>query len=283
MALQERERQPRVDRLHPQAHLAQLHGQRVHVHAVDAAAHHVAERALVVVRRGRAGGPDAGDVIGEPARRREQEVSRPTGGVDDRQFQECLVGPVGMGADRVLDHRIEGAVEQDLHQLVRRVVAAGRLPCMASALVGAGEGEGTSVPGDLRDQLQQALVDVAEFVRAPCRASSRARVRPAHEATPGGTESPRQRTVVESSRRQAPGIPRARTGRRARAARDRGSPPASPPEDDADGLPQVSMPVVGAHGAPPGREGGAGRSRRRRARGPRRRRPSGAAGPALRP
>ena len=154
MAFQERERQARIDRLHPQAHLADLDRQRVHVDAVDAPPDDVAERVLVVVRRGRAPRPDARDAIGEPTRRREQEVPRPAGGVDDRQLQKGIDGTLGMSVDRALDYGVEGAREEELHELVRRVVAAGCLPCMAPAFAGAREGEGTSVTGDLRDELE---------------------------------------------------------------------------------------------------------------------------------
>ena len=74
VAFQEREGQARIDGLHPEAHLADLDRQRVHVDAVDASADDVAQRGLIVVRRGRTPRPDASDAVGEPARRREQEV-----------------------------------------------------------------------------------------------------------------------------------------------------------------------------------------------------------------
>ena len=80
-------------------------------------------------------------MIGESARRRKQEVPRPAGGIDDRQLEEGIDGTLGMSVDRARDHGIEGAREEELHELVRRVVAAGYLPCMASAFVGAREGE----------------------------------------------------------------------------------------------------------------------------------------------
>ena len=95
MAFQERERQARIDRFHPEAHLAQLDGQRIHVDAVDAPPNDVAERVLVVIRRGRTCRPDARDVIGEPARSSEQKVPRAASRVDDRQLKESIGGTIG--------------------------------------------------------------------------------------------------------------------------------------------------------------------------------------------
>ena len=193
MALQEREGQARIDRLHPEAHLADLDRQRVRVDAVDAPPDDVAERALVVVRRGRAPGPEARDVIGEAAGRGEQEVSRSAGGVDDRQIEKGVGGMLGVRVDRAPDHGIEGAREEALHELVRGVVAAGGLPGMAPALAGAREGEGTPAPGDLRDQLEKALVDVAELVRphvAPVHANEPRRLAKPRQMEEGGEERP---------------------------------------------------------------------------------------------
>ena len=166
MTLQEREGQSRIDRLHPEAQLADLDRQRIPVDAVDALPDDVAECAPIVVRRWRAAGPDARDAISEATRSREQEVSRPARGVDDCQIEKGIGGMLGMSVDGALDHRIESARKQALHKLVRCVVAAGRLPGMALALVGTREGKGPPVPGDLRNQLKKSLVDVAKFVRS---------------------------------------------------------------------------------------------------------------------
>ena len=244
MALEKREGQARVDRLHPEAHLAELDGQRVPVDAVDAPPDDVAQRTLIVVRRGRAPRPDARDAVGEPARRREQEVPRPAGGVDDGHIEKGIDGTLGMRVDRALDDGIEGTFEQDLHELVRGVVAARRLPRMTPALAGAREGEGTPVPGDLRDQLKKALVDVAELVRT--------HVAPVHANEPGRLAKPREmeerpekRAVLESRRIEV----RALLGRE--QAGEGGQPETrfaagEAAEDDPDGLPEVALPVVGA-------------------------------------
>ena len=106
MALQERQGQPRIDGLHPEAHLADLHGQRVRVHAVDAAPDDIAEGALVIVRRGRASGADAGHAVGEPACRGEQEVAGAARGVDDGKVQQRFDGTLGIGVDGAVDDRV---------------------------------------------------------------------------------------------------------------------------------------------------------------------------------
>ena len=143
-------------------YFADLDRQRIHVDAVDAPPDDVAECALIVVRCGRASHPDARDAVGEPPRCREQEVPRAAGGVDDGQLQKCFDGVFGMRVDRAFDHRVEGAREEKLHQLVGCVVAACRLPRMASALVRRLRRQKERPSSDdLRDQLQEALVDVA--------------------------------------------------------------------------------------------------------------------------
>ena len=109
MTLQEREGQARIDRLHPEAQLADLDRQRIPVDAVDALPDDVAECAPIVVRRWRAAGPDARDAISEATRSREQEVSRPARGVDDCQIEKGIGGMLGMSVDGALDHRIESA------------------------------------------------------------------------------------------------------------------------------------------------------------------------------
>ena len=281
MALQERERQPRIDRLHPQAHLADLDRQRIHVDAVDAPPHDVAERALVVVRCGRTPRPDASDAIGEPARRRQQEVPRPAGGVDNRQLEERIDGTVGMSVDRALDDGIESACEEELHEFVRRVVAPGRLPCMASTLVGARKGERTSVRGDLRNQLEKALVDVAKLIRT--------HVAPVHANEPGGFAKPRQ---LEEGAEEHAILQVRRVDVRALLPREQAGEGGQPeprfatckaPEDDPDGLPEIALAIVRAPADGPVAKATETVSIGVEPGGPRRRRSSGAAGSVLRP
>ena len=126
---------------------------------------------------------------------------------------------IGMSVHRMLDHGIEGACEEKLHQLVRRVVAAGRLACMASALVGARKREGTAVLGNLRDQFEKALVDVPELIRA--------HVAPVHTnqsrrlAKPGQMEqSAEERSVLDLRRVKLRALIRREQFPRGRAARD---------------------------------------------------------------
>ena len=244
VAFQEREGQARIDRLHPEAHFADLDRQRVHVDTVDAPPDDVAECVLVVVRRGCAPRPDARDAIGEPARRREQEVPGPAGGVDDRQLEKGIDGTLGMSVDRALDHGIEGAREEELHELVRGVVAAGRLPCMTPALAGARKGEGTSVAGNLRDKLEKALVDVAELVRT--------HVAPVHANEPRGLAKPRQ---TEEGAEESAVLQLRRIEIRALLRREQAGEGGQPeprfaackaPEDDRDGIPEIAMAIVGA-------------------------------------
>ena len=108
---------------------------------MDASAGHVAERTLVVLRCGRAAGPEPSDAVREPACRREQEVPGTARGIDDGEVQQCIDGTLGVGVDRAVDNRIERAAQENLNEFVRRVVATGGLPCMANALVRAREGE----------------------------------------------------------------------------------------------------------------------------------------------
>ena len=171
-------------------------------------------------------------------------MPRPAGGVDDRQLQKGIDGALGMRVDRALDHGIEGAVEQHLHELVRRVVTSGRLPRVAPALAGTREGERPAVPGDLRDQLEKALVDVAELVRT--------HVAPVHANEPGWLAKPREteeraeeRAVLQLRRVEV------RAFSRSEQAGEGGQPEtgfaaSEAAEDDRDGLPQVALPVVGA-------------------------------------
>ena len=59
-------------------------------------------------------------------------------------------------------NRVEGRVEQALHEAVRRVVAAGGLAFVAGEL---GEGKPRAVGADLRSQCEEAFVNAAKLFR----------------------------------------------------------------------------------------------------------------------
>jgi hypothetical protein len=78
-------------------------------------------------------------------------------------------GPSGhspLAIDHSLNHRLERAVEQHLHEAVGRVVAARGLARVALGLASRRERELATVLGDLGDQLEQALVDATELLGA---------------------------------------------------------------------------------------------------------------------
>ncbi len=139
------------------------HGHRVAVDAVDAGARHVAQRVAVVGRRGDAAGAGAREPGGDAARGREQEMAGAAGRIETVTREQRRRRVVGLGLDAV-EHRIERAVEQRLHQAVGRVVAAGGLARVALGLAAFGEGEAAAVVGELRRELQQALVDRAQLL-----------------------------------------------------------------------------------------------------------------------
>ena len=168
VVVEEGERLAGFQRFEPQAHAAQLGGHRVDVHAVEAAADHVAQGVLVEERRGFALAlrqrAHAGQVPGQPVRRADEEVAGADGRVADLEGEDGLLGlGAGLALDRLLHHRVEGGVEQALHQRVGRVVGAGGLALVAGEL---GEGEAGAVGADLRGQREQALVDAAQFLGA---------------------------------------------------------------------------------------------------------------------
>ena len=101
----------------------------------------------------------------------------PTIGIDQvHRIDASLGGPTTRGVaaacitlaptgDGDLDHRLQGRVEQYLHQAIGRVVGPGRLPGVPLGLVAGGEGEAAVVGRDDGDELEEALVDAAELLR----------------------------------------------------------------------------------------------------------------------
>ncbi len=132
----ERRRHPRDAGRQPQAVLRPFHRLAADVHAVDAAAHHLAHRTPQRVRRPV---PLAGlrHPSRDPAGRRDQEVPRAARRVADCHCQQGLrdfrgLVPVlpplrGLPAplDRGVENRFEGAVEKAIHERRRQAVGHG--------------------------------------------------------------------------------------------------------------------------------------------------------------
>jgi len=113
---------------------------------------------------------DTGDARRNPSCRREQEVTRAAGRVDDRKFQQRLGGIVRLGLGLVEDG-VEGCVEQRLNEAVGRVVRAGGLTLVALLLGGlGGEDQRLAVIAQLWLQFEEGFVDGPQFFslhRAP--------------------------------------------------------------------------------------------------------------------
>jgi len=77
----------------PQSYLAQLHGQGVLVHPVDAVGDDVPNGLpLGLRRRFLLPGPDSGELPAQAAGGRKQEVARAAGGVEDADGEESVFG-----------------------------------------------------------------------------------------------------------------------------------------------------------------------------------------------
>src|SRR6202030_3665465 len=63
-----------------------------------------------------------------------------------------------------VEHRVERAVEQHLHETVGGVVAAARLAGVALCLAALSESEAAPVVSEARGELQEALVDRAQLL-----------------------------------------------------------------------------------------------------------------------
>src|SRR5690606_35052558 len=111
-------------------------------------------------------------------------VAGAAGGVDDGELEERSGGVLRVGRDGALDDGLEGAVEQDLNEAVGGVVAAAGLAGVALGLAAGEEGELAAPLLDLRDELEEALVDAAELLGA--------HVAPVHAGEAGGLAQPRE-------------------------------------------------------------------------------------------
>ena len=165
LLVEEGQRLAGLQRLQPQRHLGQLDGHRVDVDAVDAAADDAAQRGADhgVGRLGFAGFL-GGEALGDPPGGGDEEVPGAAGGVADGDVEQrrdpFRGGPVGA---RLVEQRVERGVQQAVDQRGRRVVGAGLLALVA--------GQRLQRVGELLvvvagDQLQQRLVDAAEFLGA---------------------------------------------------------------------------------------------------------------------
>ena len=162
--IEEGERLARLECLDPECNLAELDRERVAIDAVDAAGHDLAERVLKLDLGGRAGAAELGDAGGRPARGAEQEVAGAAGGIENRQAQDGGDGVRGVARFGRVQDRVEGGIQEELHERFGGVVGAGLLALVAAGLAAFGEGEGAGVGRGTRRQLEQALVDRAQFL-----------------------------------------------------------------------------------------------------------------------
>ncbi len=159
--IEERQWKSGFDDLHPEAPLAQIHGHRIEIDAVEAATDDLLQGASVFDFRGFAVGREACDVGRHASSRREEKVASSARWIKDGKVEERLDGLVGIPCDGVGDGGFECAVEHDLDETVGRVVAPGRAPRVAVGLVDDIQRDVRPFPlGHLRPEIQETLVDV---------------------------------------------------------------------------------------------------------------------------
>ena len=110
--------------LEPEGDLAEFHGQRVEVDAVDAVADDVADRRAVGARRGLllAGAHD-GQLGGDAAGGGQQDVAGAAGDVGDAQGEQSAVSGSRL-LESLGDQMVEGVLDQRLDEFVRRCSAS---------------------------------------------------------------------------------------------------------------------------------------------------------------
>ena len=125
----------------PQGYLAQVDGQRVLIHRVDAVANHIADGGAVLDETGfflsRA---NLGQLVGDAACSRQQEVTGPRCRVADAQSKESpflALRRLG-GGQPIFYDRDKRTVNELMHQFRRRVVRAGLFAFGASSQLEAG-------------------------------------------------------------------------------------------------------------------------------------------------
>ena len=164
--IEEGKRLARLQRLDPERDLAEFDRHRVAVDVEYAVRDDLAQGVLECLLAGCAQRAVAGDTGSGPAGGAEQEVAGSASGIDDREFQDFGHRIGGVARLRRVEHRIERGGEQELHEAVGRVVAAGRLAFVPSVCgVAHREAEVAGFQIHKRDQFEQAFVDRPEFFR----------------------------------------------------------------------------------------------------------------------
>ena len=169
--VEEGERLAGLEGLDPERHLAELDRERVAIDAMDAAGDDLAERVLELDLGGCAGAAELGDAGGGAAGGAEQEVAGAAGGVEDRQAQDRGDRVRGVARLGGVQDRVEGGIQQELHERFGGVVGAGLLALVAAGLAAFGEGEGAGVGGGARASARAGPRRPSPAPRSPCRAS----------------------------------------------------------------------------------------------------------------
>ena len=133
-----------------------------------------------------------GDTGGGPASGGEQEVAGPASGIDDGELQDFGRRIGGIAGLCRVEHRVERGGQQELHQAVGGIVAAGRLAFVSFVRgIAHGEGEVAGLQMHDGDKFEQAFVDRAEFLGlhiAPVHAGHGLSVGPEPGEMPDGLE-----------------------------------------------------------------------------------------------
>ena len=158
LAIQKPQRFAGLQGFEPEGGFAQLHGQGVEVHTVDAVAYYLPQGVAILLLGGLATfGEIWGEVFGDLAGCREQKVARSAGRVDDAKAQQRRHGIVGCG-QTLFDDGDEGGADELLHQIVRGVIGAREFAGRARRMAQKAKGRGGGMV-DLGDELQQRFVD----------------------------------------------------------------------------------------------------------------------------
>ena len=120
----------------PERDAAEVHGQRIPVHAVDAMADDIADGFADALRGGFVlAGAEPGEFLADAPGGGEEHVARAAGDVNDLEGEQrgllvfragaiTFVGG-GSGGEALADHGHEGAFDEFVHQFGRRVERAG--------------------------------------------------------------------------------------------------------------------------------------------------------------
>ena len=209
---QKAQRLARLHRLQPEGGLAQLHRQGVDIHAIDAVGHHLAQGVAIISFRGLvSAGAQARHLGSQAPGGSEQEMAGTRCRVHDLETQQGLDRLLAVLLQGALDHRLQGRVDQLLHQAVGGVVAAGGLAGTAALfflrrlaarlrVAQKDETPGTVLHLNHRHQLQQALIDAAQLLGA------HVTVVDAHQAVVGLEPAQMEQGLVEETVAQTGGV-----------------------------------------------------------------------------